>query len=73
MPGTSFLPLFGTSAVPGHGSQYFAPQAPAPAPTPAPAPAPAPGGTAPAPAPALRQVEVRNPNVDEQIAAAMEG
>ena len=73
MPGTSLLLLLGTGVVPGHGSPYFAPQAPTPAPTPAPAPVPAPGGTTPSPAPAQRQVEVRNPNMDVQIAVAMEG
>ena len=72
MPGTSIAPLLDwrRGPAPDAPRPSFVP-GPLPAPVPAPAPAPAPG-PAPAPAPA-RQVEVRNPNVDAQIAAAMEG
>ena len=44
--------------------------APGPAPAPAPSPAPAPGAGTPGPS---RQVEVRNPLVTPEVAAAMEG
>ena len=73
MPGTSLGPLLGnphgalggSSPVLSRGNN--APRAdPQPGHTPTPAPAPS-------PTPAPRQVEVRNPNVDAQIAAAMNG
>ena len=75
MPGTSLPSLLDPVRVGGQRpGQYSDPQGPsrpaAPSPAPAPAPAPSP---APAPAPAPRQTEVRNPSVDSQIAAAMEG
>ena len=80
MPGTGLGPLLGNphgalggSSLPSYsgGAPSGGPQpgpAPAPAPTPAPGPAPS-----PSPGAAGRQVEVRNPDVDSQIAAAMSG
>ena len=74
MPGTTLPSLLDPTRVAGGGGPVpFTPSegptgraVPAPSPAPAPAPSPAPG-------PAPRQTEVRNPNVDAQIAAAMEG
>ena len=73
MPGASLPPLLDQTRALGGGSPPFGPPAgPTPSPGPAPAPAPSPAPS-PAPAPAPRQTEVRNPNVDAQIAAAMNG
>ena len=72
MPGTGLGPLLGNPHGIGDGGTVPRSEPPAPRGTgqPGPAPTPAP---APAPSPAPRQVEIRNPNVDAQIAAAMSG
>ena len=73
MPGASLPPLLDQTRTTGGGSPPFIPPAgpsPPTGPTPPLAPATAPS---PAPGPAPCQTKVQNPNVDPQIAAAMNG
>lgn len=72
MPGITLPLLLGDYHPGGLGGVAPAPTPGIPPPALAPIPAPGPVPS-PAPSPAQRQVKVRNPNVDAQIAVAMQG